>query len=230
MEDDSRSSTKDMFGFDSDDKDEEEMGGDEADLGERIEQTLATTEAPEIQRQKAKEQEEREKASKTIVVEMPRQKVIDASKYESYLIPMPNYIDTEVKYYDPMTYQRECPVRQLREGSTEQRDLVSRVLTIRRKADGRSNARVLQWEDGSYSLQIGGAVFDLITSSSRARRKTTNFVLSESPNGEQVIGPVDQRAAVSAPSNRNIAFRTNTDYSRAVDTITNARSLLAAKR
>ena len=89
---------------------------------------------------------------------------------EIHFVKLPNFLSMESRPYDPDTYEDELDEdqnQQDEEGRTRLKLKVENTIRWRQGYDKsgnpikESNARVVKWSDGSYSLHLGNEIFDV---------------------------------------------------------------------
>ena len=125
---------------------------------------------------------EREKP-KDIVMEKPEEEQIPETRIdvevpkintdlgkEIHFVKLPNFLSMESRPFDPETYEDEMDdenSQQDEEGRTRLKLKVENTIRWRQKFDKdlnvvrESNARIVKWSDGSYSLHLGNEIFDV---------------------------------------------------------------------
>merc|ERR550539_1192804 len=89
---------------------------------------------------------------------------------EIHFVKLPNFLSMESRAFDPDTYEDELDedqAQQDEEGRTRLKLKVENTIRWRQSYDKdgnpvkESNARVVKWSDGSYSLHLGNEIFDV---------------------------------------------------------------------
>ena len=89
---------------------------------------------------------------------------------EIHFVKLPNFLSMESRPFDPDTYEDELDEdqnQQDEEGKTRLKLRVENTIRWRQGYDKdgnpvkESNARVVKWSDGSYSLHLGNEIFDV---------------------------------------------------------------------
>ena len=89
---------------------------------------------------------------------------------EIHFVKLPNFLSMESRPFDPDTYEDELDEdqnQQDEEGRTRLKLKVENTIRWRQSYDKEgnpvkeSNARVVKWSDGSYSLHLGNEIFDV---------------------------------------------------------------------
>ena len=89
---------------------------------------------------------------------------------EIHFVKLPNFLSMESRPFDPDTYEDELDEdqnQQDEEGKTRLKLRVENTIRWRQSYDKdgnpvkESNARVVKWSDGSYSLHLGNEIFDV---------------------------------------------------------------------
>ena len=111
--------------------------------------------------------EEEQVPETRIDVEIPKIKT-DLGK-ELHFVKLPNFLSMESRPFDPKTYEDEMDEDQNQdeEGRTRLKLKVENTIRWRQRFDKdlnvvrESNARMVKWSDGSYSLHLGNEIFDV---------------------------------------------------------------------
>ena len=152
-DDDAGNKRRAIIGSDSDDDDAEEKKRDE--------------EEKEPQRYDDKPDEEPVPETR-IDVEVP--KINTNLGKEIHFVKLPNFLSMEARPFDPKTYEDEMDDdsnQQDEEGRTRLKLKVENTIRWRQHFDKdlnvvkQSNARMVKWSDGSYSLHLGNEIFDV---------------------------------------------------------------------
>ena len=152
-DDDAGNKRRAIIGSDSDDDDSEEKKRDE--------------EEKEPQRYDDKPDEEPVPETR-IDVEVP--KINTNLGKEIHFVKLPNFLSMEARPFDPKTYEDEMDDdsnQQDEEGRTRLKLKVENTIRWRQHFDKdlnvvkQSNARMVKWSDGSYSLHLGNEIFDV---------------------------------------------------------------------
>ena len=120
---------------------------------------------------------------KDIVMEKPEEEQIPETRIdvevpkintdlgkEIHFVKLPNFLSMESRPFDPETYEDEMDdenSQQDEEGRTRLKLKVENTIRWRQKFDKdlnvvrESNARIVKWSDGSYSLHLGNEIFDV---------------------------------------------------------------------
>jgi len=89
---------------------------------------------------------------------------------EVHFVKLPNFLSMESRPFDPKTYEDEMDEDQSQqdeEGRTRLKLKVENTIRWRQRFDKdlnvvrESNARMVKWSDGSYSLHLGNEIFDV---------------------------------------------------------------------
>lgn len=86
-----------------------------------------------------------------------------------YLVKMPNFLSVETRPFDPAYYEGELDEDEVfdEEGRTRLKLKVENTIRWRTAKNEKgktvyeSNARMVKWSDGSFSLHLGDEIFDV---------------------------------------------------------------------
>ena len=149
-DDDGSNKRRAVIGSDSEDEKDKEEGKEK-----------------EVKRYEDKPEEEPVPETR-IDVEVPKINT-DLGK-EIHFVKLPNFLSMESRPFDPETYEDEMDddqSQQDEEGRTRLKLKVENTIRWRQKLDKdlnpirESNARIVKWSDGSYSLHLGNEIFDV---------------------------------------------------------------------
>lgn len=148
------------------DDDMPEKSDDEGD-GEKKEPGAAGEGAEAGEGDKPEEEEEDPVQETRIDVEVP--KISTDLGQEVNFIKLPNFLSVDCRPYDPETYEDEIDDDDCLDEEGRERLKLKVENTIRWRIgfdeEGRaikeSNARMVKWSDGSYSMHLGNEVFDV---------------------------------------------------------------------
>jgi len=148
------------------DDDMPEKSDDEGD-GEKKESGAAGEGAEAGEGDKPEEEEEEPVQETRIDVEVP--KISTDLGQEVNFIKLPNFLSVDCRPYDPETYEDEIDDDDCLDEEGRERLKLKVENTIRWRIgfdeEGRaikeSNARMVKWSDGSYSMHLGNEVFDV---------------------------------------------------------------------
>ena len=140
------------------------IGSDSEEDGDREEQAKPAERMTDY----SQGQEQENIPETRIDVEVPKINT-DLGK-EIHFVKLPNFLSMESRPFDPDTYEDELDEdqnQQDEEGRTRLKLKVENTIRWRQSYDKagnpvkQSNARVVKWSDGSYSLHLGNEIFDV---------------------------------------------------------------------
>ncbi|XP_057657520.1 another transcription unit protein-like [Diorhabda carinulata] len=154
-EDDVRSDREDDIRRSRSDDERRSRSGDEAE------------QRPTIDDEEDKENEPEPIPETRIDVEVPKI-TCDLGK-DIHFVKLPNFLSVETRPFDPETYEDEIDEEETldEEGRARLKLKVENTIRWREYVDNEgnikkeSNARVVRWSDGSYSLHLGSEIFDV---------------------------------------------------------------------
>merc|ERR1719300_1610425 len=168
-DDDDKAAKKKVIGSDGDDVARYDDDGDKrrAVIGSDSEDDQEKPKEKEPARYDDKPEEEPVPETR-IDVEVPKINT-DLGK-EIHFVKLPNFLSMESRAFDPDNYEDEMDddnSQQDEEGRTRLKLKVENTIRWRQYYDKdgnvqkQSNARVVKWSDGSYSLHLGNEIFDV---------------------------------------------------------------------
>ncbi len=131
------------------------------------EQKVVEDKPKEVEQENQEEEEEEPVQETRIDVEVP--KISTNLGNEVHFIKLPNFLSIECRPFDPETYEDEFEDEDIldEEGRTRLKLKVENTIRWRigfdeeGRAKPQSNARMVRWSDGSYSLHLGNEIFDV---------------------------------------------------------------------
>ncbi|KZT55250.1 hypothetical protein CALCODRAFT_498847 [Calocera cornea HHB12733] len=176
--------------------------GDSGDEGGR---DLLGLSSPEARRRKALAYAEEEpdaeepdqRTTTTAEVYAPRLPVLESSDGKYWILKLPNYVQIDAKPFDPRTYagpeetEREVQEAPTPEAKAQKVQEMSHFIQYQvknalrwrwvRGEDGQmkreSNARVIQWSDGTRTIQVGTEFWDLPLTPDHGNDRHTSFAV-----------------------------------------------------
>ena len=178
-----KNTTKDMFGSDSEEERDAEKTGrespDQDDSPAREKPTEEELLRSQLRLRRDSDEDDVQRGSgdeRQVPVEEPEVRIeADIPRMvanlgsELYFVKFPNFLSVDTHPYDPAWYEDEIDDDEALDDEGKHRLKLKVENTIRWKnipdssgvVQRESNARVVRWSDGSYSLHLGSEIFDI---------------------------------------------------------------------